>query len=112
MNGLILLIPIALGLGLLGLAAFFWSLRQGQFEDLDGAALRIFVEDEEDRPGRSRAGSRPLWRRRDSPARRSRPTRMIRASGHAAARRSISSCLPILPDRATMAAVAPRRVTP
>jgi cbb3-type cytochrome oxidase maturation protein len=48
-NGLILLIPIALGLGLLGLAAFFWSLRQGQFEDLDGAGLRIFVEDEEDR---------------------------------------------------------------
>ena len=50
MNGLILLIPIALGLGLLGLAAFFWSVRQGQFEDLDGAALRIFVDDEEDRP--------------------------------------------------------------
>lgn len=47
MNGLILLIPIALGLGLLGLAAFFWSLRQGQFDDLDGAARRIFVEDEE-----------------------------------------------------------------
>lgn len=50
MNGLILLIPVALGLGLLGLAAFFWSLRQGQFEDLDGAALRIFVEDERDQP--------------------------------------------------------------
>ena len=48
MNGLIFLIPIALGLGLLGLAAFFWSLRSGQFDDLDGAALRIFVEDEED----------------------------------------------------------------
>ncbi|WP_374525012.1 cbb3-type cytochrome oxidase assembly protein CcoS [Sphingopyxis sp.] len=48
MNGLAFLIPIALGLGLLGLAGFFWSLRQGQFEDLDGAALRIFVEEEED----------------------------------------------------------------
>ena len=48
MNGLLFLIPIALGLGLLGLAAFFWSLRHGQFDDLDGAALRIFVEDEED----------------------------------------------------------------
>ena len=46
-NGLIFLIPTALGLGLLGLAAFFWSLRQGQFDDLDGAALRIFVEEEE-----------------------------------------------------------------
>ena len=48
MNGLLFLIPIALGLGLLGLTAFFWSLRHGQFDDLDGAALRIFVEDEED----------------------------------------------------------------
>ena len=47
MTGLIFLIPIALSLGLLGLAAFFWSLRKGQFDDLDGAALRIFVEDEE-----------------------------------------------------------------
>ncbi|MBB6124859.1 cbb3-type cytochrome oxidase assembly protein CcoS [Sphingobium subterraneum] len=48
MNGLVFLIPIALGLGLLGLAAFFWALRQGQFDDLDGAALRILVEDEEE----------------------------------------------------------------
>jgi cbb3-type cytochrome oxidase maturation protein len=48
MNGLLILIPIALLLGLLGLVAFFWSLRQGQFDDMDGAALRIFVEDEEE----------------------------------------------------------------
>ena len=48
MNGLVFLIPIALGLGLLGLAAFFWSLRMGQFDDLDGAALRIFVEEQEE----------------------------------------------------------------
>lgn len=46
MTGIAFLIPIALGLGLLGLAAFFWSLRSGQFDDLDGAALRIFIEDE------------------------------------------------------------------
>ena len=48
MNGLVLLIPIALGLSLLGLAAFFWALRQGQFDDLDGAALRILIDDEQD----------------------------------------------------------------
>jgi len=48
MNVLLVLIPVALGLGLIGLAAFFWSLRKGQFDDLDGAALRIFIEDEED----------------------------------------------------------------
>lgn len=46
MSGIALLIPIALGLGLLGLGAFFWSLRSGQFEDLDGAALRILIDDE------------------------------------------------------------------
>lgn len=46
MNGLLVLIPIALSLGLLGLAAFFWSLKRGQFDDMDGAALRIFVDDD------------------------------------------------------------------
>lgn len=47
MNGLAFLIPVALSLGLLGLAAFFWSLRHGQFEDMDGAANRILIDDEE-----------------------------------------------------------------
>jgi cbb3-type cytochrome oxidase maturation protein len=45
-TGIALLIPIALGLGLLGLGAFFWSLRSGQFEDLDGAALRILIDED------------------------------------------------------------------
>ena len=45
MNGLIFLIPVALGLGLLGLAAFLWSLRGGQYDDLDGAAARILFDD-------------------------------------------------------------------
>jgi len=48
MRGILLLIPIALGLGLLGLAALFWSLHPGQFDDLDGAALRILMDDEGD----------------------------------------------------------------
>nr|WP_314442415.1 cbb3-type cytochrome oxidase assembly protein CcoS [uncultured Sphingomonas sp.] len=47
MSGLALLIPLALGLGLLGLAAFFWAMRRGQFDDMDGAAMRILIEDEE-----------------------------------------------------------------
>jgi len=46
-NGLLILIPLAIGIGLMGLAAFFWSLRNGQFEDLDGAANRILFDDEE-----------------------------------------------------------------
>lgn len=47
MSGLVLLIPIALGMGGLGLAVFFWAMRSGQFEDLDGAANRILIEDED-----------------------------------------------------------------
>lgn len=46
MTGIALLIPIALLLGLSGLAAFLWSLSHGQFEDLEGAAVRILIEDE------------------------------------------------------------------
>jgi cbb3-type cytochrome oxidase maturation protein len=46
MNALLILIPVALCLGLLGLAAFLWSLRNGQFDDLDGAAVRILFDDE------------------------------------------------------------------
>ena len=46
MTSLIFLLPIALGLGAIGLAGFLWSLRTGQFEDLDGAAFRILVDDD------------------------------------------------------------------
>lgn len=46
MNGLLLLIPIALALGLAGLIAFLWALSAGQFDDLDGAAGRILFDDE------------------------------------------------------------------
>lgn len=48
MSGLALLIPLALGMGLAGLAAFFWAMRTGQFEDPEGSARRILIEDEED----------------------------------------------------------------
>jgi len=47
MTGLTLLIPLALVLGLCGLAAFFWALRSGQFDDMDGAALRILIDEED-----------------------------------------------------------------
>lgn len=48
MNGLAMLIPLALGMGLIGLAAFFWALRTGQFEDCEGAAARILIDDDGD----------------------------------------------------------------
>ncbi|PWJ81016.1 cbb3-type cytochrome oxidase maturation protein [Pseudaminobacter salicylatoxidans] len=46
MTTLLYLIPIALFLGGLGLGAFIWSLRSGQYDDLDGAASRILIDDE------------------------------------------------------------------
>ena len=48
MTGLAFLIPIALGRGLLGLLAFFWSMKSGQYEDMEGAANRILIDDEEE----------------------------------------------------------------
>jgi cbb3-type cytochrome oxidase maturation protein len=54
MTILLILIPAALALGAIGLAAFLWSLRNGQFDDLDGAAHRILID--EDRPKRSTNG--------------------------------------------------------
>lgn len=45
-----MLIPVALVLGLIGLAAFLWALKSGQFDDLDGAAHRILFEDDEHLP--------------------------------------------------------------
>ena len=48
MSGLLFLIPAALMLGLIGLGAFLWSLRSGQFDDLDGAAERILHDDDDE----------------------------------------------------------------
>lgn len=47
MSVLIYLIPIALLLGFLGLVAFLWSLKSGQYDDLEGAAHRILNDDDE-----------------------------------------------------------------
>lgn len=46
MTILLVLVPLALGLGGLGLLAFLWSLRSGQYEDLDGAAYRVLSDDD------------------------------------------------------------------
>ncbi len=45
MTGLLFLIPIALTMGLVGLLAFLWALRSGQYDDLDGAAGRVLFDD-------------------------------------------------------------------
>ena len=48
MDILLYLIPIALTLGLVGLVAFLWTLRSGQYDDLDGAPHRILHDGEDD----------------------------------------------------------------
>jgi cbb3-type cytochrome oxidase maturation protein len=48
MSNLLFLIPIALGLGFLGLLGFLWALKTNQFEDLEGSANRIL--DDDDKP--------------------------------------------------------------
>ncbi len=47
MSILLYMIPLALLLGLFWLASFIWSLKTGQYEDLDGAARRILLDDQE-----------------------------------------------------------------
>lgn len=51
MDVILFLIPIALFLGALGLAAFFWTLENGQYDDLDGAAQRILNDHDDEREG-------------------------------------------------------------
>ena len=55
MTSLLVLIPVALLLGVIGLVAFLWALQSGQFDDLDGAAQRILVD--EAAPGSASGGA-------------------------------------------------------
>lgn len=52
MNDFFYLIPISIVLGLIGLVVFLWTMRNGQYEDLDGASERILYDD--DRPRRDK----------------------------------------------------------
>lgn len=47
MSSLVFLVPLALLLGAVALGAFLWSLRSGQYDDLDGASERILLDDNE-----------------------------------------------------------------
>lgn len=46
MNNLLVLIPVALFLGAIALTAFLWSLKSGQYDDLDGASERLLSDDD------------------------------------------------------------------
>lgn len=49
MNVLVYLVPMELALALIGLAALMWSLRKGQYDDLEGACLRVLSDDDLER---------------------------------------------------------------
>ena len=57
MTGVLWLVPVALAMGLAGLAAFIWSLGAAQYDDPEGNAVRILVE--EDKPEAPIASNRP-----------------------------------------------------
>jgi cbb3-type cytochrome oxidase maturation protein len=48
MDALLVLTIAAIALGALGVWLFFWTLKSGQYEDMDGAAHRILMDDEDD----------------------------------------------------------------
>ena len=50
MSDIFYLIPISIVLGLIGLVVFLWTMRNGQYEDLDGASERILYDDDRPRP--------------------------------------------------------------
>ena len=59
------LVPIAVAMALVALAAFLWSLRYGQYDDLDGAAQRILIQDREGPAADSSDVGRSGFLRRD-----------------------------------------------
>jgi cbb3-type cytochrome oxidase maturation protein len=59
MTALAWLIPCALALGLLGLAAFLWALKSGQFDDLEGAGWRAIQDDRLDTGAPDTSGQKP-----------------------------------------------------
>lgn len=61
MNVLVILVPVSLALGGLGLAACIWTLRAGQYDDLEGDAARVLLDDETD--PLEHEGKEPRWHR-------------------------------------------------
>lgn len=67
MNIIFLLAPFSVALGLLAVGAFFWTLRSGQYEDIQGAAARILIDDDDPDMPASEAPLTPLGPDEDLP---------------------------------------------
>jgi len=50
MNVLLILIPVSIILGGLGLCGFLWTLRSGQYDDAEGSAARLLLDDDDALP--------------------------------------------------------------
>jgi cbb3-type cytochrome oxidase maturation protein len=61
MEVLVVLVPLALALGLVGLLGFLWSLKSGQYDDLEGAAWRAIADDEPAVPTVVEAKPPTMW---------------------------------------------------
>ncbi len=59
MNIIFLLAPFSVLLGLVAVGAFVWTLRAGQYEDIQGAAERILIDDDDDDPAAPGTGDGP-----------------------------------------------------
>lgn len=59
MEVLVLLIPISVVLVFLIAVVFWWSLKNGQFEDLEGPAYRILMDDDRPKVAEKRPGAKP-----------------------------------------------------
>ncbi len=57
MNVLYFLVPLALLLAATGVAGFIWSVRSGQFDDVETPGLRVLFDDEESLPSGDTAES-------------------------------------------------------
>lgn len=51
MNVIFLLAPFSVVLGLIAVGAFVWTLRAGQYDDIQGSAERVLIDDDDDQPG-------------------------------------------------------------
>ena len=64
MSVIFIVLPLAILVGAIGLAAFIWAVRTGQFDDLDTPAVRVLFDDDEDR---ARASDEPNRERAEPP---------------------------------------------
>ncbi len=59
MNVIFLLAPFSVALGLIAVGAFVWTLRAGQYDDIQGSAERVLIDDDDDQPGPAGPQSAP-----------------------------------------------------